>query len=256
MKLHKPTEPFIINQHFGANANSYYSESGYKGHTGTDCFCTFGQVITSACDGYVYSTMNKDNSDLNRYRAVFVLYDDGTDCYEISYGHAKDILVKKGQSVIVGDPLITGGNTGDVASGGRKITLAEKLAGSTAGTHLHFQIRKVEKVKELKPEDWRLSNDEGALFHNGFYYRIIDRDNGYAGCSDPEPFMDLKFVFTQTLKYGSRGEEVKQLQKFFGITQDGIFGNITKRVVVAWQLSHGLVGDGIVGKLTRATLNK
>ena len=62
-------------------------------------------------------------------------------------------------------------------------------------------------------------------------------------------------LLVQTLRYGSRGEQVKILQKFLGCEPDGIFGNITKRLTTAWQLSHGLVGDGIVGPLTRAKIN-
>lgn len=50
-----------------------------------------------------------------------------------------------------------------------------------------------------------------------------------------------------TLKKGSKGEAVKELQTLLGITADGIFGSITKRVLVAFQLSKGLVGDGICG---------
>ena len=37
------------------------------------------------------------------------------------------------------------------------------------------------------------------------------------------------------LQKGSKGEQVKQLQKFFGITADGIFGNQTLNKVMEWQ---------------------
>jgi hypothetical protein len=71
-----------------------------------------------------------------------------------------------------------------------------------------------------------------------------------------------KFIFTLLLKMGSRGNEVIELQKFLnaagydcGIV-DGIFGKLTKAAVIKFQLANGLVGDGIVGPLTRAVLNK
>lgn len=52
------------------------------------------------------------------------------------------------------------------------------------------------------------------------------------------------------LKKGSRGNEVKELQKFLGITADGIFGPGTEKHVKKWQSDNGLVVDGIVGPAT------
>ena len=71
-----------------------------------------------------------------------------------------------------------------------------------------------------------------------------------------------KFNFTQNIKLGSVGNEVMELQKFlnangFGtLTVDGNFGPMTKAAVIKFQLANGLVGDGVVGPLTRAVLNK
>lgn len=65
-----------------------------------------------------------------------------------------------------------------------------------------------------------------------------------------------KFKFTRTLKYGMIGEDVKQLQKRLGVTpMSGWFGPLTKKAVIKYQLSKGLVGDGIVGTLTISKLN-
>lgn len=50
-----------------------------------------------------------------------------------------------------------------------------------------------------------------------------------------------------TLKKGSKGDEVKQLQSLLGLTQDGIFGSATESAVKSFQSSHGLAVDGIVG---------
>ena len=62
--------------------------------------------------------------------------------------------------------------------------------------------------------------------------------------------------FTRTLKMWRRGNDVKELQRIIGCDDDGIFGPITKRYVIKFQLSHNLVGDGIVGPLTTKELNK
>lgn len=53
-----------------------------------------------------------------------------------------------------------------------------------------------------------------------------------------------------TLKRGSKGAAVKELQKALGITSDGDFGPGTESAVKAWQTKNGLVSDGIVGPNT------
>ena len=54
----------------------------------------------------------------------------------------------------------------------------------------------------------------------------------------------------QTIKIGSKGEDVKVLQGYLNLTQDGVFGNKTHEAVIAFQKSHHLVADGVVGKNT------
>ena len=57
-----------------------------------------------------------------------------------------------------------------------------------------------------------------------------------------------------TLKKGSKGEDVKTLQKALKITVDGDFGVKTETAVKAFQKSKGLTADGIVGNKTWAAL--
>ena len=59
-----------------------------------------------------------------------------------------------------------------------------------------------------------------------------------------------KYNLTRLLKYGSKGEDVKKLQKAVGTTSDGIFGNNTLAKVKAFQKANKLTSDGIVGKNT------
>lgn len=69
----------------------------------------------------------------------------------------------------------------------------------------------------------------------------------------------------QTIKNGSNGDYVVKWQKFLlsqnyktcvingtrkTLSVDGVFGDITKSITIIWQNAHGLVGDGVVGKLT------
>lgn len=57
-----------------------------------------------------------------------------------------------------------------------------------------------------------------------------------------------------TLKIGSRGAEVKMLQRKLNLIDDGIFGKITDEAVRDFQKKHGLTVDGIVGPKTWAQM--
>lgn len=65
-----------------------------------------------------------------------------------------------------------------------------------------------------------------------------------------------------TLKYRSKGAQVKTLQRLLGALGhdcgevDGIFGQATQAAVVAFQRAKGLTADGIVGKATWTALLK
>jgi peptidoglycan hydrolase-like protein with peptidoglycan-binding domain len=52
------------------------------------------------------------------------------------------------------------------------------------------------------------------------------------------------------LKKGSKGNDVKELQRFLGIKDDGNFGPGTEAAVKKWQAANGLTADGIVGPAT------
>lgn len=58
----------------------------------------------------------------------------------------------------------------------------------------------------------------------------------------------------KSLKIGSRGEDVKTLQRKLGLPADGIFGNNTDAAVRYYQRAHGLTSDGIVGPHTWESL--
>ena len=191
LELYWPLEHYVISQRFGANANVMGYESG--GHPGMDLITTYGDTTRFAAEGPVYKTINFNNPDLMKYRAVMQLVeiDDSLDCYEITYGHCDKLLCPHGLAQI-SDPVATEGNTGEVYSGGRLITLAEKLAGSKAGFHLHFQLRYCRKVTTYDPTQHYLSSeqDQTKPYFDGRYYYVIPHfDNGCNGCIDPMPFM-------------------------------------------------------------------
>lgn len=58
-----------------------------------------------------------------------------------------------------------------------------------------------------------------------------------------------------TLTKGSKGDEVKQLQLYlknlgYNLQIDGIFGEVTKEIVIEFQKSKNLTPDGVVGNYT------
>lgn len=89
----------------------------------------------------------------------------------------------------------------------------------------------------------------------------------YAGMIyDPRVYTDIpkdivddakskKYVFTVTLRVGSVGNDVRELQKVLGIEQNGLFDEFMREQVSLYQTLHGLNPDGIVGPKTREMLN-
>jgi Putative peptidoglycan binding domain len=66
-----------------------------------------------------------------------------------------------------------------------------------------------------------------------------------AGSADAKP-----------LKRGSEGPRVATVQRWLGVSADGIFGPGTKRAVKRFQRRHGLTTDGIVGPVTWTSLKR
>lgn len=67
-------------------------------------------------------------------------------------------------------------------------------------------------------------------------------------------------VLAENLRYGSRGDKVKELQQklkrwgYYTGSIDGIFGSGTQAAVKSFQKKNGLTADGIVGPKTAAAL--
>lgn len=63
------------------------------------------------------------------------------------------------------------------------------------------------------------------------------------------------YKFTQYMQMGSVGEQVFALQAELGIKPTGWFGPKTMAYVMAYQKAHGVLPLGVVGPITRASLN-
>jgi len=74
---------------------------------------------------------------------------------------------------------------------------------------------------------------------------------GSAIVTDPIGALPTKPM--HTIKLGSKGEEVSIWQGIIGVTVTGTFDQATKTATIAYQKSHGLEADGVVGKNTWAS---
>jgi hypothetical protein len=275
LEIYLPAHRSAITQGFSENANASYKESGLIGHTAIDWAFLHGAPVPNCVENaYCYSVMNKDNPDPDKYRAVFTLVnaDNGvSEWAEVSYGHADQIFAEVGKTYQPGDTLMTAGNTGTVYSGGRLITKAEKLRGSTAGTHLHGpQVRPVKRVKKTSRKKQYLSDGFGLLKKDGYYFEIINYENGTNGCINPAPFLnDLRATapkFTKDLYIGIQDPEVREVQKFlnrngFRVAWIGngspgretdYFGILTENALKRFQAANGISpASGYWGPITR-----
>ncbi len=195
MKLTPPLPLSRIGQGFGQNKDPAYAAQGLLGHPGIDFGgdIDWGKPIPSPIQGAIVSALlSKDNPNLEGYRATNMLYDDmDGSSYEIQFGHCSKMTSVVGKPYADGQAYI--GNTGDVYTGQppHLVTDAEKKAGSHAGAHVHFQVRKVIKQPVNAPDITGvtyLNDGSGRLTLNGFKYYWIQ--NGYNGCIDPAPFFD------------------------------------------------------------------
>lgn len=94
--------------------------------------------------------------------------------------------------------------------------------GKSTGVHLHLGMTKIGSNTWLNPANYDIPAD--------------------------------KYNLTKTLKKGSKGNDIKELQKAVGVKVDGIFGTNTKNAVIKFQKANRLTADGIVGKNTAHAL--
>ena len=85
----------------------------------------------------------------------------------------------------------------------------------------------------------------GQLCGNYKINEVINKDNNYA-----------KLKIIRTIRRGVTGEDVKTIQKYFGLDADGVYGRGTMAKVKEWQIMNGLYADGVFGSGSRAKWNQ
>ena len=166
MKLSYPVTPLHINQPFGANPE-YYAKFGTKGHMGIDFLALHGQPVYSPFDGYAYYV----GPDEHGGDGVYVASNpdpDGTSYIAIHWH-----LCSKDDPKYA--PLV--GNPGRWVKRGELIGYADNSGApfESSGDHLHFGLQACK---------------DGL---------VINKDNGFDGCIDPQPFFDPTILASDRL---------------------------------------------------------
>jgi len=272
-------------QGYDENANPLYAKAGMKGHGAEDWPAPYGTPIYAVTDCYLFSTINLGASP-ERYRAVYTIVDDTDFSYEVSYGHVIDCVAPVEAYIARGTMIAHVGNYGSVYYGGHFVTKEEKIAGSRAGSHLHFQIRKCIKVKKTRKGKKYLEDRHGKLNLKGHYYEVVDPNNGYGGCVDPAPFYDGSYPSGETIApiagryyfakpfgksqiYSKDADELQQIliekgyMDVIPYSEQGYYGNKTAaallefqrdKVKLSWYEENILKGEK-VGEKTLRVLN-
>jgi len=183
MKYYLPCALSRMTQGFGGSQAVY---APLKGHPAHDFAFDWNEEVPFIANSYVYSKLNENNKDPEKYTATCTIVENEFGVDEIIYGHPNLMPVEIGRTYSVGETAALAGNKGMVFSFGRRITKEEKLAGSTAGTHLHLQRRPCIKVTKKTKGKKYLRDAKGDFKKDGFYYEIKNYNNGYNGCEPIE----------------------------------------------------------------------
>ncbi|MDE2031096.1 MAG: peptidoglycan-binding protein, partial [Patescibacteria group bacterium] len=105
------------------------------------------------------------------------------------------------------------------------------------------------------------STNTGCL--PGYLFSTIDGHPCNTTQTSTQPSTSTTYNFGPiNLIFGSRGDAVKELQRYFNDTLhlnlviDGILGRNTIAIVKQWQQDHNLTPDGIIGPMTKAMMEK
>lgn len=138
--------------------------------------------------------------------------------------------------------------------------LAEALR-KAKDPRLHYIIsnRKIANV-DIDGGNWRLYSGINAHNHHCHisvrqYAEFWDDRSPWKLDEVAAPVPGIPFIPPPaTLRIGSSGEAVMELQKLLALAIDGSFGERTKTAVKEFQKAHGLLSDGVVGPATWALL--
>jgi murein DD-endopeptidase MepM/ murein hydrolase activator NlpD len=215
---------------------------------GTDYAVASGTKVVAVADGVVSGVTTSINGAGGRM--VWLAFPNGMSA---DYLHLSRINVKKGQKVKQGEVLGLSGASGLGKERGY-------------GAHLHFSMRKgtkhvqgkgnfdYEAFLKSQPADKPVA----VVPPTQVAPPVAPAKPVEAVVAAPAPVVappaPTKPINRKTVSKGSKGADVKYLQKKLEIAADGDFGPNTDKAVRAFQSSKGLVVDGVVGAKTWAAI--
>lgn len=166
-----------VTQKFGVN-KALYAQFGLKGHNGADLVRPYGEMMFAIEDADVVAVKNDPFGFGKHLRLVSKKADKNGLYNEWTYGHNSENLVAVGDTVTAGQPIAKMGNTGFVVSNSTGNGFWK--VNPFAGTHVHFGLRKVKRVKT------------GGFTYEGSPIRISvqNYNNGFKGAVDPRPYLE------------------------------------------------------------------
>lgn len=108
----------------------------------------------------------------------------------------------------------------------------------TGGADCYFTVSKPSDV-DVWPPTWAASMRLCGTFGTQIFYDSRHGDE----------------LQHRTLYLNCVGDDVKAVQAKLSLIQTGVYTVATEKAVIAYQKSHNLVADGVVGPLTHASLN-
>lgn len=196
-------------QGFGENGNPSYKAQGLKGHTGIDVKCEFDSPvefpIVDFDRAYVSLVLDKEHpaADGSNYWCVNAIVERANgEVFEFQIGHLNKIFVRPGLMLTPGYVIGTEGNHGIVYEGHRIISIAEENIGIQDGHHRHYQKRLLNKVSQAIQGKNYISGWKQVLYvtpGDERFLEVINYDNGFHGCVDPQGELDRYEAHKATL---------------------------------------------------------
>lgn len=182
------------------------------------------------------------------------------------YGEGQDLQDQASNSVVLGDVLpefeVAARHVSTGSGGGNyhpPVTHPENEGGCSSGNKYNTSTGAL-CVNNGVPQGC----SGGNLFNTSTGQACVNNsgNNGNNNSNQCSPTHSGPYNFgTTTLRNGSTGEAVKELQRFLNaelclsLVVDGMLGPKTITVIKKWQAAHNLVADGLVGPLTKVKMN-
>ena len=187
MKTLFPIKNGTITQKYGENPELYQKRFEIKFHNGIDIVSFHGDELLTCKDFIPYKIFDSNTGSVSKGFGFHALTkpDDKGICEEWVYWHSmSNLKVVLNKLVQQGEVIGYEGASGAVFSNGKEVPDNLKGIFPFPGTHLHWGKRLVFKTKTSTGQV--LTNIKGNLYtENGFYYEVINFNNGVKGFIDP-----------------------------------------------------------------------